>query len=45
MKLSISIKCIKKVVKYLKIGTSSIEIKGKEKDYTITDIKKIILFL
>ena len=43
MKLSTSIKRIKKVAKSLKISISGLEIKAKEDNYTTPDAKSIIL--
>lgn len=45
MKLSISVKHTREAAKILKISTSDLEIKAKEKDCTTADAKGIILLL
>ncbi len=45
MKLSTSVKRTRKAAKSLKIGTSGLEIKAKEKDCTTVDDKGVIFFL
>ena len=42
MKLNINIRHTREIVKSLKIGTNSLEIKTKKEDYTIIDTKDII---
>lgn len=45
MKLSISIRYIKKVTKSLKIDINSLEIEAKEENCIIANVKGIILLL
>ena len=45
MKLSISIKCIKKATKSLRVGTSGLKIEAKEKDSITAGTKSIIPLL
>ena len=45
MKLSISVRHTRKVVKSLKIGTSDLEIEAKKEDCITADTKSIIPFL
>lgn len=45
MKLSTSIRGMRKVAKNLKISTNCLEIEVKEDDYTTVDIKDIIFLL
>lgn len=45
MKLSTSVKRTRKAAKSLKIGTSGLEIKAKEKDCTTVDDEGVIFFL
>lgn len=45
MILSTNMIRIREMVKILKISTNGLEIEVKKKDYTIADVKDIILFL
>ena len=45
MKLSTSIRRIRKAVKSPRFGTSGLEIEAKEEEYTTTDVKSIIPLL
>lgn len=43
MKPSTNVRCTRKTAKNLKITTNGLEIEAKKEDYTIVDVKDIIL--
>lgn len=45
MKLSINVRCTRKVAKSLKIGTNGLEIQAKKEDCIIVDAKSNFFFL